>query len=587
MQSFAKHIQPWHILGLGVISLLLLALACGSAAPAAPQVVEKEVIVEREVIKEVVVEKVMVATPTPAAKPPASAVNPGKLTIMVATLASERFDSAFVGGATGAHSYGRIVHGFLISTTDKREFAPGIAKKWGLSADGLAWTFTIGDGAKFHDGSDVTPEDVLWTLRHFFGPHAAEFLLSSDFARVSKVVTSIELSEPDVVTITTDKPQTDIGDLLSEAGPQWYGHVLPKRAKLHDLEDEQAYDKNPIGAGPLKLEKHVPGFLMRFERFDDFYYQPKNGFSEDRRMNFQSLDLLLVPEEATRVAAVRAGEADIVPASLPQKKQVEAGGGRLVFGQEGGVVEVRMQGCFEAQFPCNDKRVRQALNYAIDKELIRDELYGGTQVFETKGWLAVTPSTAGYTPELDPFPFDPDKARQLLAEAGYPGGQGFGKLILNTHSSTAMPFQIESAQIGAEFWKRELGLDVEVKVGEWTALKKDRNAGRLNGQVLWRDNETRRDASSAVANAYASPESIRRAHDDPELLSLVNDTFRIVDPDKRAEASKALYVRLRDESYWIAIGYVNIPWGVGPRVLTWRPYPLASFPTALHTITLK
>jgi peptide/nickel transport system substrate-binding protein len=299
------------------------------------------------------------------------------------------------------------------------------------------------------------------------------------------------------------------------------------------------------------------------------------------------LDLFLVPEEATRVAAVRAGEADIVPASLPTKKQVEAGGGRLLFGQEGGVVEVRVHGCFESKYPCHDKRVRQALNYAIDRDLIRDRLYGGSQVFQVKGWLTITPSTVGYTPELDPWPFDPNKARQLLADAGYPGGKGFGKLILNTHPSTAMPFQVESAQLGAEFWKRELGLDVEVKVGEWDSLKKRRNAGELNGQALWRDNETRRDAASSVANEYADPKVTSRMHNDPELFRLVQESFGIVDEDKRAEASKKLYLRLRDESYWIAVGYVNIPWGVGPRIVTWRPYPLASFPTALHTITLK
>jgi peptide/nickel transport system substrate-binding protein len=171
---------------------------------------------------------------------------------------------------------------------------------------------------------------------------------------------------------------------------------------------------------------------MKFERFDDFYYQAENGFPEDKRVNFQSLDMFMVPEEATRVAALRGGNADIVPASLATKGQVEAGGGRLVFGQEGFTLNARLVGCYEPQYPCHDKRVRQALNYALDRELIQEQLYGGPTVFQLKAWGDVTPSTIGYTPELDPFPFDPDKARQLLADAGYPGGQGFGRLIVNT-----------------------------------------------------------------------------------------------------------------------------------------------------------
>jgi ABC-type transport system substrate-binding protein len=76
-------------------------------------------------------------------------------------------------------------------------------------------------------------------------------------------------------------------------------------------------------------------------------------------------------------------------------------------------------------------------------------------------------------------------------------------------------------------------------------------------------------------------------HEDPEIFRLVQETFGILDPDKRAEASKKLFVRLREEAYDIPLGYTNIPWGVGPRVQTWEPYPLAPYPSALHTITLK
>jgi peptide/nickel transport system substrate-binding protein len=327
---------------------------------------------------------------------------------------------------------------------------------------------------------------------------------------------------------------------------------------------------------------------MSFERFEDYYYQPANGFPEDKRVNFQSLDLHLAPEEATRVAALRAGEADIVPASLATKEQVEAGGGRLVFGQEGVVVEARVVGCWgEPRYPCHDKLVRQALDYAIDKELIRDTLYGGPELFQVKGWAVVTPSTIGYTPALDPWPFDPDKARQLLADAGYPGGAGFGKLIVNTWPSTSMPFQVEAAQLAAEFWRRELGLDVEVRVGDNVGVDTRLKAGELKGQFLWRENEARVDATSTMANRYGDPEHPDRAHEDPELFSLVQEAFQTVDPVKRAEASAKLFPRLRDESYQLGIGYANIPWGVGPRVVSWHPYPLAVYPSALHNVTLK
>jgi peptide/nickel transport system substrate-binding protein len=327
---------------------------------------------------------------------------------------------------------------------------------------------------------------------------------------------------------------------------------------------------------------------MEFERFDDYFYQPANGFAEDRRVKFQAMDMYLVPEESTRVAALRSGEADIVPASLATKGQVDAGGGRLVFGQEGVYVWARFLGCYEPQHPCNDKRVRQALDYALDKELIRDQLYGGPEVFQVKGWVVVTPNTIGYTPEIDPWPQDVERARQLLADAGYPDGEGFGRLIVNTWPSTAMPFQVEAAQLAADMWRRELNLDVQVNVGDSTGLDDRADAGELNGQILWRENESRKDAAILMQSAYADPENqTSRRHGDPEIFQLAREPQGVLDLEEREVAYQELYQRLREETYEFGVGYVNIPWGVGPRVSTWEPYPFSLWLSALHTISLE
>jgi peptide/nickel transport system substrate-binding protein len=578
--SHLKRSQSKVSLVILLVSLVLLAMACGTAAPAEPTTAPQPTPALGES-----------ATPTSTAAPqvvaePAAEVHPGKLTIMAGDWSNERFHNAVAPGV-GGNSYGRWMAGLLISTNERMEMVPGIASQWGLSADGLTWTFTIRQGVKFHDGSDLTPQDAHWTLQHLIGPEALEYTLwDADLVRISRDMDRIELSGPDDVGVTTKKPFTDLAFLLSETGSQWF-HIVPKRAQLHDEQEALAYDTNPIGAGPMRLVEHVKASVMKFERFDDFYYQPENGLAEDKRVNFQSLDIFLVPEEATRVAALRAGEADIAPASLATREQVEAGGGRLVFGPEGVAVEVRLLGCWELQYPCHDKRVRQALDYAVDKELIRDRLYGGPEVFEVKGWNLVTPSTIGYSSELDPRPFDPGKARELLADAGYPGGQGFGKLIVNVAPAPSLPFAVEGAQLAAEFWKRELGLDAEVRVGDKVSNSELQRAGEFNGQVMWSDNETRPDATSTMNGKYADPTGTSRLHEDPELVRVVQEAFGKLDPDQRAEASNELYLLLRDENYHISIGYANIPWGVGPRVLTWRPNPLTTYVSAPHTITLK
>ena len=115
-----------------------------------------------------------------------------------------------------------------------------------------------------------------------------------------------------------------------------------------------------MGAGPLKLIDYKPSEQMLFERFDDYYFTPENGFHEDRRMKFQTMDERLVTEESTRVSALRAGQVDMIEASLNARSQVESarGRGRLVFIPEASYSQVRPMGCWRLDLPCSDKRVR-------------------------------------------------------------------------------------------------------------------------------------------------------------------------------------------------------------------------------------
>jgi peptide/nickel transport system substrate-binding protein len=526
-----------------------------------------------------------------APPPDSPIVNPGKATVMVGNFGSELFDN-IQSGVGGGNEYARHAHGFLLSRELKDgvlSISPGIATDWENSADGKTWTFTIRDGGKFHDGSDITPEDVLWTLTYSIGPQAQEYSRSKSSLALSKAMDRIELTGSNQVSVVSQRPAPDLLPDLSEVSGGWtIGVILPKREEpFDDKAALDAYNRNPIGAGYSKVVKQEKGDLITYERFEDFYHQPKYGLS-DKRLKFSQLDVRLVPEEAVRVAALRAGDADIGPVSLSALEQVETGGGRIIFGQEGALLDVMTYGCWLVEHPCNDIKVRQAWNYAIDKELIRDQLFGGPEVLVLRGWFRLTPSTIGYTQELDPWPYDPDKARKLLADAGYPGGDGFGKVTFNVITIATLPLLTETAQVVGDMWKKELGLDVEVKVWDEAAIEEQLdNNEKLYGQPVWNQAETRIDASTNLRRNWTLDDRRDRPHNDQELFTLQRDTLAVFDPVKRVEALESTYQRLRSEAYTLGIGYVNIPWGVGPRIETWQPDPLSAYPSAMHTLVLK
>jgi peptide/nickel transport system substrate-binding protein len=578
--------------------VLLLGVACGSAAPPAAEPADTSADQQPVAVDATAVPQAEVQPTEAPAVMAEVEVNPGKVTLLVGDFGTEHFDTNY--GSTGKEIR-KNFHGHLTSwdlVDGVMEIAPGIASKWELSNDARTTTYTIMEGAKFHDGTEITAEDVLWTLQHGMGVQAKEYSKSSPGINYSTIMDRIEQTGPNQVSVTTQVPSPELAVYISEnEGGATQGQVLPKRASLHDEMEVEAYNQNPIGAGPAKVVNHVPLESITFERFDDFYYQPDNGFPTDKRYKFMELELRQVPEEATRAAALQAGEGDIAALSLATRKQVEDGGGRLVFSPESVIIESHLWGCWKPEQPCSDRRVRQAFNYAVDKELLRDRLLGGPEVMEIDGWWVVTPSTIGYSPELKPWPFDPDKARQLMAEAGYktptnPSGKDYGTLVINTYLDPLVPNLIESAQLTADVWRNELGLDVEVRVMDKVTFNQVRTLSfeDFDGTVNWVAQNTRLDAAGITRLYFLTLQKggpSTRVHASPELFDLVEQTLAATGQPGYEEVYNSGYQRLREEAYQISVGYINAPVGVGPRIVSWEPYRVAEYISALHTIVLK
>ena len=583
---------------------LLLAVACGSAA--APVEEAQPAAAQQSVAQPPVAAAAPTAIPEVMAQPAADTmaapeVNPGNVVMLISDFGTERFDTIY--GST-FKELRKHFHSNLTSWDSfdgVMKITPGIATKWDLSPDGKTITYTIREGALFHDGSEVTPEDVLWTLRHSVGPGAEEWGYSGVTVAYATKMDRIDLGPgPDQVSLYSTVPIPEAPVYWSEnEGGASMGQVMPARPSLHDQAELEAYDKNPIGTGPVKLVRHAPLEAFFFERHDGYYYQPDHGFQTDRRLSFQTLEMRQVPDESTRVAAIRAGEADIGRLSMSTRKQVEASGGRLVFSPEAVIVESHFWGCYNAHLPCNNKGVRQAFNYALDKELLRDRLFG-PEVMDLEGWWVVTPSTIGYSPDLAPWPHDPDKARQLFAEAGYktsdnPDGKDFGTFVINTYADQLVPNLIESARLAADMWEKELGIETEVRVMDkvnWGLLRNE-EVQKLDGQINWVAQNTRLDAAGIARLYFLSIHKkladigATRVHKDDELFKLMEDTLAATGQPGYEQMYTDAWLRFQEESYQISVGYLNPPIGVGPRILNWEPYGVAEYISALHTIELE
>ena len=574
--------------GSNVIICTLLATAlvffigCSSSSPDEASDPAAQVATSAPVTQD---SSVATAVPAPAESAQVeSELVSGMVTLMASDWGTQAFEPR---DATGQiMTQHRMLHGWLIAGNENTEMIPGIAEKWELSEDGLQWTWTIRNGVKFHNGDDLTIDDIQFTLDRHHGPEAAENAIHSVFIQQSKRTVSQEITGPNTIVVTQTEPNSTYPFLLSQLhSSDSHGAVLPKNY-WESVGGKQEWEAKPVGAGPLMLVDFKPSEQMLFERFDDYYFTPDNGFHEDRRMKFQTMDVRLVTEESTRISALRAGQADMTEASLNARSQVESSGGRLVFIPEASYSQVRPMGCWKPELPCSDKRVRYALDYAVDKELIRDALYGGTEVAQVGGFEAATPNALGYSPELDSLPFDPDQARDLLAAAGFPGGEGFPPFKMHTWNGGDVPLQPEQAELIAEMWKDNLGLDVTVVVGDPTSVRQQARDRELDGDVYFRSNEARFDGGSLMRSA-TDPENPSRLMEVPELFAIVNEALAVLDPALRQDAYNRAYRAIWEEHYYWSPIYVNLPWAVSERIATWEPWPLGPYASALWTVTLK
>ena len=325
----------------------------------------------------------------------------------------------------------------------------GLATNWKMSPDGLTWTFYLRKGVKFHDGVELTAKDVKFSLDQIMGPDSLENTI------IKETLKSVAVQDPYTVVVYSKKPCITMADNLSILMGLG-GMIVPK--DYYERLGKDGFAKRPIGSGPYKWHSQVVGSSIKLEATDKHW--------RDGVPRYKYVTYLVISEEATRLAMLKTGEADIARISRGSVKEAQSSGLNVLTKEDAAAFQ--FQANMQWTSPVfSDIRFRKALNLAIDKKAIIEHLLGGLAKL-----AAFFPGThmAAFEPDLlklTPYPYDPQEARRLIKEGGWEGYE-FTLISMPRAGLSEYPQIVEAV---AGYWQK-IGLNPKIRMTEWASYRK-------------------------------------------------------------------------------------------------------------------
>src|SRR6266478_627713 len=287
----------------------------------------------------------------------------------------------------------------LLHRTAKLEFEPSLALSWKALND-TTWEFKLRQGVKFHDGSTMTGEDVKYSFDRVLEP-GKEKKKSPQYGNV-RAIKEVKIVSADTIQLITDKPFPLLLERLV------FFPIVPKK-HLEKVGEEAFGSTAAVGTGPWKLVEWKRDQMIRLEAFDQYW----RG-----RPPFKHLVFRAIPETATQVAELKTGGVDIIR-NVSADLMPELKTNPQTYISSTPILRVHSVELDMRSAPFDKRLVRQAANYAIDKQTIIQKLMAGLgkQVATT-----VQPPAFGFDPDVKTYAYDPKKAKELLAQAGYANG---------------------------------------------------------------------------------------------------------------------------------------------------------------------
>jgi peptide/nickel transport system substrate-binding protein len=378
-----------------------------------------------------------------------------------------------------------------------------------LSAEGLAsampeqikpntWQFTLNEGITWHNGDPFTADDVVASVERIINPDFA-----SEQGSFFATITGAEAVDDLTVNIETNGPDPVLPSRM------YWMKIVPAAAS-----QEEGFDENPVGTGPYTFVEWARGDHITIEKNPDYW--------GDNPSNVETVTYNFVPEAATRLSGLLSDQYNIAPNLLPEDTEA-APKFATTRGLEHAMIVLNETGGITA-----DVRVRQALNYAIDKEAIVTELFQGYAKVDP--CQPMDPAWFGFHPGLEPYPYDPDQAKQLLDEAGATGSD---MELVGTAGRWLKDREVIEAV--ANFW-RDAGLNVNIRIFELGEYNNRLFHGGQNiPDTIFVSSSNEIFDADRNLSAYLQPNFLGGANDNPQMTKLLNQARTETDTEARQQ----------------------------------------------------
>ena len=344
---------------------------------------------------------------------------------------------------------------------------PAIAETWTASRDGLVWTFSLKKGVKFHHGREVTADDIVYSFTRIVDPKTksagAPLFMKIKGARQfadgrAASVEGLAVLDRYTLQITLAESQAPFVSSLAVG----FAKVVPREIVEKLGED---FGRQPIGTGPFKFMEWVRGKEITLAANPDYFEgRPRLDRLEYRIFTGEALDQMFEALE----------RGNLEDSGIPARQRPQLLNGRKYQFIRRPILGMAFLGINTAEKPLDDPRVRQALNYGIDRRTILHEIYQDQYL---PGVGILPPGTYGYDPRLPGYPYDPKKAADLLAAAGYPGGKGLP--VIQIWSARKNEEAMAEHDAIVKSWTA-LGVKAEVQYNtNWPEYKAQVYAGKL------------------------------------------------------------------------------------------------------------